>query len=157
MELNVGILLHGHLEGVRRLGKEHISAVLVFGEIQGLTHLEISELRVIVARNPRGLVKRNRLITARSIVFVQETILNYLELQLTHSAYNLSSRHLTRKELSHSLVSQLFQALGKLLRLHRVGILHIAELLGRETRDALIVSLQCRQDRPRRGQTSSAP
>ena len=52
MELDVGVFLHGHLEGVGRLGKEHVPTLFVLGEIQGLAHLEVGELGLVIARNP---------------------------------------------------------------------------------------------------------
>ena len=139
MELNVGILLHSHLECIRRLSQEHIAAVLVLGKIEAFAHLEIGELLLIVARDPCSLVKRDGLITAGGVVLMQQTVLDDLKLQLTHRTNDLSSRHLTREELRHTLIGQLFQALGQLLRLHRVSILHITELLGRKTRDAFVI------------------
>jgi len=36
MELNVRILLHRHLQGVGRLGQEHVAAFLVLGEVTAL-------------------------------------------------------------------------------------------------------------------------
>ena len=139
MELYVRVFLHRHLQGVGRLSQEDVPTLFVLGQIQGLAHLEVGKLFLIVTRYPSGLVKRDRLVTAGSIVFVQEAILDDLKLQLTHRADDLSSRHLTREELRHTLVSQLFQTLGQLFRLHRVGVLHITELLGREAWDALVV------------------
>ena len=72
MELNVGVFLHCRLQGVGRLGKEHVAAFLVFGEVHRLTHLEISQLRLVGAGNPCGLVERNRLVAARGVVLVQQ-------------------------------------------------------------------------------------
>ena len=57
MELDVGILLHGHLQGIWRFRQEDITAFLVFSKVDGLTHLEIRELGFIFAGNPSGLVK----------------------------------------------------------------------------------------------------
>ena len=70
---------------------------------------------------------------------MQQTILDDLKLQLTHRTNNLTARHLACKELCHTFIRELLQTFGQLLRLHRVGILHIAELLGRETRNAFVV------------------
>ena len=139
MELDVGIFLHRHLQSVGRLGQEHVAAILVFGEIQSLTHLEISQLLLVFAGNPCGLVERNGLVATRGVILMQQTVLDHLKLKFTHRSNDFPSGHLTRKELGHTLVRQLFQALGQLLRFHRVCVLHITELFGREARDAFIV------------------
>ena len=130
MELNIGIFLHRHLQGIGRLGQKHVPTLFVLSQIQGLAHLEVGELCFVGAGNPCGLVERNRFITARGIVLVQQAVLDDFKLQLTYRADDLATRHFARKELSHTFVGKLFQALSQLLRLHRVSIFHIAELLG---------------------------
>ena len=52
MELDVGVLLHGHLQGVWRLGQEDVPTLFVLSQIQGLTHLEVSELGLVRAGDP---------------------------------------------------------------------------------------------------------
>ena len=114
VELDVGIFLHGHLQGVGRLGMDDVPTLFVLSQIQGLTHLEVGELRLVRAGDPSGLLKRDRLIAAGSIVLMQQTILDDLKLQLTHRADDLTTCHLARKELCHTLVGELLQTLGQL-------------------------------------------
>ena len=97
MELDVGIFLHGHLQSVGRLGQEHVAAILVFGEIQSLTHLEISQLLLVFAGNPCGLIERNGLVATRTIVLMQQTVLDHFKLQLAHRADDFPTSHLTSK------------------------------------------------------------
>ena len=57
MKLDVRILFHGHLQGVGRLGQEDVPTLFVLGQVQGLAHLEISELGFVGAGNPYRLIK----------------------------------------------------------------------------------------------------
>ena len=70
--------------------------------------------------------------TALGSVFVFQTVLDNLELQLSHRTDNLAVVELVYEQLCHTLVHQLVDALLQLLGLHGVGILDILEHLGRE-------------------------
>ena len=65
--------------------------MLVNGHIGVLTTLEVGELLLIVALNPAGLVNRDRLPATLCALLVLQTILDNLELQLTHSTDNLAT------------------------------------------------------------------
>ena len=53
--------------------------------------------------------------TALGVILVLKTILDYFELQLTHSTYNLTVIKLIDKQLCYTLVHQLVYTLLKLL------------------------------------------
>ena len=61
-----------------------------------------------------------------------QPVLDDLELQGAHRADDLASVEVGGEELGHTLVHQLIDALCQLLELQRVGVLDVAELLGRE-------------------------
>ena len=63
MELDVGILFHGHLQGVGRLGQEDVPTLFVLSQIQGLAHLEVGELGFVVTSNPCSLIEPPKLDT----------------------------------------------------------------------------------------------
>ena len=112
-----------------------------------LALLERSQCFVIIALNPACLVEANRLPTALCAILVQQAILNHLELQLPHGADNLAVVKLVDKQLSHSLVHELFNALVELFGLHRVVVLDILEHLGREAWQALEVQFLALSER----------
>ena len=64
-----------------------------------------------------------------------QTVLYDLKLQLTHRTDNLATVKRRCEELRHTLIHQLIHTLCQLLELHRVGILDVAEELGRERGD----------------------
>ena len=67
--------------------------------------------------------------TTLGVVLVLKTVLNNLELELAHGAYNLATIELVDEQLCHTFVHELIDALLKLLRLHRVIVLDVLEHL----------------------------
>ena len=85
-----------------------------------------------------SLVHLDRLIPAFGIVFVLEPVLQDLGWS-TSPSRNLPPARQTGKKLGHTLIKKFGQALRKLLGPHRVGIVHVAEVFGRKTRDTPVV------------------
>ena len=73
-----------HLEHIVGVGEEHISSLLVFGHILILALLESFQFIVIVAFNPTCFVEADGFSLALGIVFIFQTILDNLELQLPY-------------------------------------------------------------------------
>ena len=136
METDVLKVLLCHLQHVARVGEEHVAPVAVLGHVLVFALLEKFELRRVVAFNPAGLVKVDRLPAALGVVFVLKAILYHLKLQLAYGADNLAAVELIDKQLRHAFVHQLLDAFVELLRLHRVGVFDVFEHLGRERRQA---------------------
>ena len=101
-----------------------------------LAFLEVLILSSIVALYPACLVQMHRLPTAAGTIFVFETVLDYLKLQLAYRSHDAAVVELVDKELCHTLVHQLFETLDKLLRLHGVVVLNVFEQFRRETGQA---------------------
>ena len=66
------------------------------------------------------------------IVLILKTILDHLELQLTHGTDDLAVVELVDKQLGDALVHQLIDTLLQLLSLHRVIVLDVLEKFWRE-------------------------
>ena len=122
-----------HLQHISAVGQEHIPTLAVFRHVLVFALLEGFQLRRIIALNPAGLIQTERLPTALRTVFVLQTILDDLELQLPHRTDNLTPVELVDEELCHALVHQLFDTLVQLLGLHGIGVLDVFEHFGRET------------------------
>ena len=129
-------VLLSHGEDVARLSKEDVAAILVGGHELHLAALEVAQLFFVVGLHPAGLVETDRLPAALGVVFVLQTVLDDLELQLSDGSYDLASIELIGEDLCHAFVHELVDALGELLGLHGVGILDVHEQFGRERWDA---------------------
>ena len=70
-------------------------------------------------------------------VFVFQAVLNDLELQFAYRPHHLSVARVHDKQLCHTLIGQLLDALFQLLGLHRVVVLKLLKNLGRKARNAL--------------------
>ena len=116
-----------HLKHITAIGQEHIASVTVFGHILILTFLKGFQFGRIITFNPAGLVKADRFPTALRIVFILQTILNHLELQLSYRSDNLPSIKLIHKQLGHTFIHQLVNTLVQLFGLHRISVLNILE------------------------------
>ena len=101
-----------HLKYIAGIGKKHIPPFSVFSHILVFTFLESFQLRRFVTFHPASLIQVYRLPTAGCIVFIQQTILNNLELQLSYRTDNLTSVELVDKKLGHSFIHQLVYAFG---------------------------------------------
>ena len=130
-------IILGHLQYIVTVGEEDITSLDILGHILVFAFLEVLELSRVIALNPACLVEVYRLPTALGIILVLETVLYDLKLQLTHRTDELTAVMLVHEELCHTLAHKLVDTLGKLLGLHRVGILDIFEHLGREARKSL--------------------
>ena len=128
-----------HLQHISAVGQEHIPTLAVFRHVLVFAFLEGFQLCRIIALNPARLVEAERFPTALRAVFVLQTILDDLKLQLPHRTDNLPPVELVDEQLRHTFVHQLVDTLGKLFLLHRVGILNVFEHLRRETRKSLEV------------------
>lgn len=129
MEFDVFEVLLCHGQHIARVGKEYITAILVFCHVLIFAFLEIVKFGSIITLYPASLVQVDRFPTALCIVFVLKTVLYNLKLQLAHSAHDASSIELVDKELCDTLIHELFQSLLELLSLHWVIILDILEHL----------------------------
>ena len=132
MELDVFEVLLCHREHITGICKEHVATFLVFRHVLILAFLEVLELRIIVALNPTSLVKMHRFPTTLRIVFVLQAILDHLELQLTYGTDDLPAVELVDKQLCHTLVHQLVDALLQLFGAHGIIVLDVFEELWRE-------------------------
>ena len=141
MELDMLEVLLSHLEHIARVGQEDVPTLFVLRHILILALLKGLELGRIVARYPAGFIKMYGLPTALGVVLVFQTVLNNLELQLTHSTDNLTVVELIDKQLGHTLVHKLVNALLQLLGLHGIIVFNIFEQLGRERRQTAEVKL----------------
>ena len=110
--------------------------MLVHGHVRMLAALEVGQLFGVVAPDPACLVDRDGLPAAGGSVLMLQPVLDDFELQGAHRADDLASVEVGGEELGHTLVHQLIDALCQLLELQRVGVLDVAELLGREGGDA---------------------
>ena len=134
MELDVLEVLLSHRQHIARVSKEYIASVAVLSHILILALLELVEFISVVALYPASIVQMDWLPTTLGVVLVLQTILNYLKLQLTYGADNLTTVKLVDKQLCHTLVHELVDTLLKLLCLHWVVVLDILEHLWRERR-----------------------
>ena len=114
-----------HLQYVTRIGQENVAAFAVLGHVLVFTFLEGIQFGRIVAFNPAGFVQTDGLPTALGIVFVLQTVLDHLELQLSYRTDNLAAVELIDKQLCHTFVHQLVDTLGQLFLLHGVSILDV--------------------------------
>ena len=128
-----------HLQHISAVRQEHIPTLAVFRHVLVFALLEGFQFSRIIALNPAGFIQTERLPTALRTVFVLQTILDDLELQLPHRTDNLTPVELVDEQLRHTFVHQLVDTLGKLFLLHRVGILNVLEHLRRETWKSLEV------------------
>ena len=134
MELDVLEVHLCHLKHITAIGQEHIASVTVFRHILILTFLESFQFSRIIAFNPAGFIQAQRFPATLRIVFIFQTLLNNLKLQLPHRTDNLTSVELVDKQLCHTFVHQLVDTLVQLLGLHRIGVLDVLEHFRREAR-----------------------
>ena len=111
VELDVLKVLLRHRQHITRVGEEHVASLLVLGHILVLALLEVFQFRIIVALNPTSLIQMHRFPTALCIVLILQTVLDDLELQLSHGTDDLSVVELVDKQLSDTLVHQLVDTL----------------------------------------------
>ncbi len=84
--------------------------------------------------HPAGLIKAYRFPATGCIVFIQQTILNDLELQLSYRTNNLTAIELIDKQLCHTFIHQLVDTFCQLFLFHRISILDRFEHFRREAR-----------------------
>lgn len=123
MEFNFREVRLRHLQHIIGIGKKHVAPVTVQRHKLMLALFKRCQGIGIVALNPACLVEMYRLPSALRAVFVEQTILYNLKLQLSDSADKLAAIKLVDKQLRHALVHQLLNALVQLLGLHRVCVL----------------------------------
>ena len=80
MEFYVFKIHLSHLKYITGVGKEHIASLSILCHILIFTFLESFQLSRIIAFYPTSLVQTYRFPTARSIILVQQTILDNLKL-----------------------------------------------------------------------------
>ena len=136
MEFNFREVRLRHLQHIIGIGKKHVAPVTVQRHKLMLALFKRCQGIGIVALNPACFVEMYRLPPALRAVFVEQTILYNLKLQLSDSTDKLAAIKLVDKQLRHALVHQLLDALVQLLGLHRVCVLDIFEHLRREARQA---------------------
>ena len=114
MEADIREIGPRHLEHVVGIGQKYISPLTVGGHKLVFTTFEICQSVGIVAFYPARFVERYGFPAALCAVFVQQAILNHLELQLTYGAYDFSAIELIGKQLSHTFVHKLLYAFFEL-------------------------------------------
>ena len=91
VEANILEILLRKGECIACVGKEYIASVLIDSHIRVLATLEVGQLLGVVALNPARLVDRDWLPAALCTIFVLQTILDNLKLELTNCTNNLAS------------------------------------------------------------------
>ena len=136
METNLGVVGLRHLQHIVGIGQEDVATLVVDCHILMLAAFELFQRLGVVAFDPAGLVERNRLPAALCAIFVEQAVLDDLELQLSDCTDNLAAVETVGEQLGHALVHQLADTLFELLGLHGVGVLDVFEHFGRETGQA---------------------
>ena len=103
VELDMLKIHLSHLENIITVGKEDIPSITIFCHILILTFFESLQFFDIITFYPTRLIKADGLPTAFCIVFVFQTILDNLKLQLSYCTDNLTSIKLIDKQLSYTL------------------------------------------------------
>ena len=80
-----------HLKYITGVRQKHIASFSILCHVLVFTFLEGFQLRRIIAFYPAGLIKAYRFPATGCIVFIQQTILNDLKLQLSYRTYNLAA------------------------------------------------------------------
>lgn len=119
------------------LGEVDEVPVLVPGDAVPPVLAELLDHLRIFGGEPAGLVDVHAVEAALGVVLMFQPVLDHVELELAHGAHDPSISLLLGEELGHTLVGELFDALGKLLGLARVQIHELLEDLRRKGRDAL--------------------
>ena len=88
-----------HLKYITGVCQEHIAPFSILRHILVFTFLEGFQFCGIIAFYPAGLIKAYWFPTTGRIVFIQQTILNALELQLSNRTTNLTAIELIAKQL----------------------------------------------------------
>ena len=100
-----------HLKYITGVCQEHIAPFSILRHILVFTFLESFQFcqdhRFLPNKPYKGLL---RLPTTGRIVFIQQTILNDLKLQLPHRTDNLTTIELIDKQLCHTFIHQLVNA-----------------------------------------------
>ena len=104
-----------HLKHIVGICKKHVAPVAVNSHKLMLALLERLQGIGIVAFYPTCLVEANRLPAALSAIFVQQTVLDDLELQLSDCSYYLPAVELVDKQLGNTLIQKLLYTLVKQL------------------------------------------
>ena len=132
LECDILEILLRNSQCVACVGEEYIAAMLVYGHVGVLAALEVGELLGILRLNPAGLVDGDGFPATLRAILMLQAVLDNLKLKCTHRADNLAAVERRGEELRHTLIHKLVDALCELLELHGVGILDVAEVLGRE-------------------------
>ena len=90
MELNILEVHLRHLQHVAAICQEHVPALAVLRHILVFALLESLQFRRVVTLNPAGLVQAQRFPTAFGAVFILQTVLDNLKLQLTYRTDDLA-------------------------------------------------------------------
>lgn len=115
MEADFWEIVLGHLEDVVGVGEEDITPLAVDGHKLVLALLECLKSLRAVALYPTCLVEGYRLPSYCCSIFMEQTVLYYLKLELSDGAYDFTAVKLVDKKLRHALVHQLLDAFIKLL------------------------------------------
>ena len=111
MELDfweVGLRHRQHIVGI---GEEYVATLTVKRHELMLALLEGLQCRRVIALNPTCLVKAQRLPAALCAVFVEQTVLDNLKLQLTDGSNQLAAVEMIDKQLCHTFLHQLLDTL----------------------------------------------
>ena len=107
MEFDVLEVLLRHAQHIAAVGEEDIATFAVLGHVLVFASLEILQLLLIVRLYPARFVKMDGLPTALRVVFVLQTVLDDLELQLAHRPDDFATVELVDEQLGYTLVHQL--------------------------------------------------
>src|SRR6186997_44730 len=89
MEFNCGVIGSFCIQEPLALCQVHKMAVFVYTRISPFESCEFFQFFRVYARYPACFIKWKCIKLNRSSIFLQQTILNYFELQFTHTANDL--------------------------------------------------------------------
>lgn len=114
MEVYFGEVLACHGEHIAGISEEDVAPFAVNGHELVFAFLESSEGFGIVTFNPAGFIERDWFPAALCTIFMEQTILDNLKLELADSADNFAAIELIDKELGDALVHELLNAFFEL-------------------------------------------
>jgi hypothetical protein len=111
-------------------------AVLVFGDIGMFKTGKILQLFGVFAGDPAGLIKWHRIELHRCAIFMQQPVLDHLELQFPYTADDLLIAAILGEQLGYPFIGNCNKPFLQLLGFHRVFIDHLFKNFRRKGRNA---------------------
>ena len=107
MEFYMLKVLLRHGKHIAAVGQEDITAFDVFSHVLVFAFFEVFQFSRMLRLYPAGFMQMHGFPTAFGIILVLQTILDDLELQLSHGAHDFATVELIDKQLRHTLIHQL--------------------------------------------------